>query len=608
MNLMKTRLIPVLLALALIFSLAGCGASSAPSAPAEITSSPSSVQEAPASSEAASPVDSGPAEESADDGVIRATEEELDLSVRHAEGMNGMVASASPIASKVGVTILERGGNAVDAAVAVAYALGMVESNASGVGGDGYMLVYDANSGKSTFLDYKGEAPAAFTLEFLNEHRGVKGYKQTGYSAVVPGFVAGMEKANELFGTMSMAELLQPTIDYAEKGVPVTPFMAHVYVDYYKTLMKYPETEATFLNDGFPYNEGELFTNQNYANVLKRIAAEGKDAFYTGEIAQSIVDSLAEHDGVMTLQDLANFRVEVREPVSTTYRGYRVVSAPPGAGGAAVIEALNMAEHFDVHSMGHNTPETLHMWAEILKLSAVDRYHYIGDPDYTDPSGMYGITTKSYAADRVKLVNMERVLGKPKYGKVEEVDGAHTTHVSIIDQWGNMVAMTNTVSDFFGCGITVKGCGFFMNNGSFNFSSVYKANQPRPGQKVRSSISPTLIFSPNGSPLATFGTPGGSRIPGTVTQIVSNIVDFGMDMQDAIDAPRIYQNYNDGLYIEGHMDPETTYTMKLKGHQVIERGKLDYFFGGVQGVKIDPETGELHGAADPRRDGKALGY
>ena len=280
MNLMKTRLIPVLLALALIFSLAGCGASSAPSAPAEITSSPSSVQEAPASSEAASPVDSGPAEESADDGVIRATEEELDLSVRHAEGMNGMVASASPIASKVGVTILERGGNAVDAAVAVAYALGMVESNASGVGGDGYMLVYDANSGKSTFLDYKGEAPAAFTLEFLNEHRGVKGYKQTGYSAVVPGFVAGMEKANELFGTMSMAELLQPTIDYAEKGVPVTPFMAHVYVDYYKTLMKYPETEATFLNDGFPYNEGELFTNQNYANVLKRIAAEGKDAFY----------------------------------------------------------------------------------------------------------------------------------------------------------------------------------------------------------------------------------------------------------------------------------------------------------------------------------------
>lgn len=205
--------------------------------------------------------------------------------------------------------------------------------------------------------------------------------------------------------------------------------------------------------------------------------------------------------------------------------------------------------------MGHNTPETLHMWAEILKLSAVDRYHYIGDPDYTDPSGMYGITTKSYAADRVKLVNMERVLGKPKYGKVEEVEGAHTTHVSIIDQWGNMVAMTNTVSDFFGCGITVKGCGFFMNNGSFNFSSVYKANQPRPGQKVRSSISPTLIFSPNGSPLATFGTPGGSRIPGTVTQIVSNIVDFGMDMQDAIDAPRIYQNYNDGLYIEGHMDP-----------------------------------------------------
>ncbi len=606
MNLARTRLLPILLTLLLILSVASCAgspaASSSAAAPSAVPAeSPTAVE--PASSSA--PVQPEPA----DDGVIHATAEEMDLSSRHAEGYNGMVASASPLASKVGITILERGGNAVDAAVGVAYALGMVEPNASGIGGDGYMLVYDAKNKKCTFLDYKGEAPAEFSVDFLNAHYNVEGKAFKGYAALVPGFVAGMEKANEMFGTMSMAELLQPTIDYAEKGVEVTPFMAHVYIDYYNVLRKHPETEATFLNDGFPYNAGDTFTNLNYAKVLRRIAAEGKDAFYKGEIAEAIVSSLAEDEGVMTLDDLANFKVVVREPVSTTYRGYKVVSAPPSAGGTAVIEALNMAEHFDVKSMGHNAPDTLHMWAEIFKLSAVDRYHYIGDPAYSkEPAGLSALTSKSYAAERVKLVNMDRVLGKVTYGKPLEEEGAHTTHVSIVDQWGNMVAMTNTVSDFFGNSITVKDCGFFVNNGAFNFSKTYSSNQPHPGQKVRSSISPTLLFNPDGSPLATLGTPGAARIPITVTQIVSNIIDFGMDMQDAIDAPRIFQNYNTGLSIEGHMDPLTVYTMKKKGHNVTERGKLDYFFGGVQGVKIDPATGELHGAADPRRDGKALGY
>lgn len=603
MNLARTRLLPILLALLLVLSMASCAGSPASSAVSSGAPPAESSQATPQAAQSSAP------EAPIDDGVIRATAEEMDLSIRHAEGYNGMVASASPLASKVGLTILERGGNAVDAAVGVAYALAMVEPNASGIGGDGYMLVYDAKSKKCTFLDYKGEAPAAFSLDFLLEHSDVQGKAFKGYAALVPGFVAGMEKANALFGTMPMAEILQPTIDYAEKGVEVTPFMAHVYVDYYNVLRKHAETEATFLNEGFPYNAGETFTNLNYAKVLRRIAAEGKDAFYKGEIAEAIVNSLAADEGVMTLEDLENFKVIVREPVSTTYRGYKVVSAPPGAGGTAVIEALNMAEHFDIRAMGHNMPDTLHMWAEIFKLAAADRYHYTGDPAYSKkPDDLAALTSKSYAAERVKKVNMERVLGKVTYGKPLEEEGAHTTHVSIVDKWGNMVAMTNTVSDFFGNSITVEGCGFFMNNGAFNFSKTYTSNQPHPGQKVRSSISPTLIFNPNGTPLATLGTPGAARIPITVTQIVSNVVDFGMDMQEAIDAPRIFQNYNTGLSIEGHMDPMTVYTMKKKGHDVAERGKLDYFFGGVQGVKIDPATGELHGAADPRRDGKALGY
>lgn len=604
------RLLPLLLALAMLLSAVGCSSKPSPApapapAPAVSSEQPAAAPQPEVKPEAKP--DPKPAPElAADDGRIPITEADLDLTVRSAEGKNGMVSSASPIASKVGATILERGGNAVDAAVAVAYTLGLVEPNASGLGGDGYMLVYEADTGKTTFLDYKGEAPADFTLDFLNKYRYTEDYKRKGFSAVVPGMVAGMEKANEMFGTMTMAELIQPAIDYAENGVVVTPFIASVYSDYYNHILENKEASRVFLNDGFAYMPGETFTNPDYAKTLRMIVEGGKEAFYSGPVAEAIEASLAEYEGFMTTDDLARFRVAVREPVSTTYRGHKVVSGAPGSGGAAVIEALNMAEHFDVASMGHNTPEALHMWAEILKLSAVDRYHYIGDPDFSDPTGMYAITGKAFAAERVKKVDMERVLGKPTWMDYKDIESAHTTHVSIIDKWGNMVAMTNTIGDLFGNGVVVKDYGFFMNNGSFNFSTAFKANYPAPGKKVRSSIAPSLIFDPDGSPLATLGTPGGSRIPGTVTQIISNIIDFDMTMQDAIDAPRIYQNYNDGLYIEGHMAPETVYEMKLRGHNVIERGKYDYFFGGVQGVKIDNDT--LNGAADPRRDGKAIGY
>ncbi len=604
------RLLPLLLALAMLISAVGCA--SAPASSPEPAPMPAASSEQPASSPQPEPVPEAkpePAPEPVvDDGRIPITDADLDLTVRNAEGKNGMVSSASPIASKVGAAILERGGNAVDAAVAVAYTLGLVEPNASGLGGDGYMLVYEADSGKTTFLDYKGEAPADFTLDFLSKYRYTDSYKRKGFSALVPGMVAGMEKANEMFGTMTMAELIQPAIDYAEKGVPVTPFIASVYSDYYNHLLENEEASRVFLNDGFTYMQGETFTNPDYAKTLRLIAEGGKDAFYTGPVAEAIVSSLAEYEGIMTVEDIERFRVAVREPVSTTYRGHKIVSGAPGSGGAAVIEALNMAEHFDVAATGHNTPETLHMWSEILKLSAADRYHYIGDPDFSDPTGMYAITGKAFAAERVKKVDMGRVLGKPTWQDYKDIESSHTTHVSIIDQWGNMVAMTNTIGDLFGNGVVVKDHGFFMNNGSFNFSTAYKANYPAPGKKVRSSICPSLIFNPDGTPLATLGTPGGSRIPGTVTQIISNIIDFGMTMQDAIDSPRIYQNYNDGLYIEGHMAPETVYEMKLRGHNVIERGKYDYFFGGVQGVKIDNDTGMLNGAADPRRDGKAFGY
>jgi gamma-glutamyltranspeptidase/glutathione hydrolase len=625
MSLLSSRLLALLLAIAIVLS--GCAdpmvaeagssvaSSSATGEPLSASSQEPAQSESadvPASSEAGAGVESEPepeaeAEAETEQTAASQAASEMDLSVREAFGANGMVATASPVASKIGLSVLQKGGNAVDAAVAVAYGLGMAEPNASGVGGDGFMLVYDAKTKKTTFIDYKCECPAALTLELYKSLSSAQA-KRTGISALVPGFVAGMEKANELFGTMSMEELIQPTIDFAEQGIEVTPFMATTYLDNYETLMLYPETSRIFLNDGFPYMNGEIFRNQDYADTLKLIVRDGAAGFYRGEIAQSIVDALAAEGGVMTLEDLANFTVRVTEPITTTYRGYTIMSCAPGSGGTAVLESLNMAENYDVQSMGHNSTELLHLWAEIFKLATVDRYSYVGDPLFADTDRMAALLNKGYAAERIKKISADRVLGKVTKGDVTDYEGADTTHVSIIDKDGNMVAMTNTVSDFFGCAITVQGRGFFMNNQTANLSKSYLVNQPAPGRKVRSSISPTFIFDAKGNPIATLGSPGAARIVTAVTQIVSNIVDFGMDIQTAINQPRIHQANTGNLYVEGHMDPDVIKGLKKIGHGVTVKGEMDFYFGGVQGVSRDPVTGLLHGAADPRRDGKALGY
>lgn len=598
-RLATSSLLSLLLALMMVLSLlSGCSGQQAQSLPAADSGTEVSQQEGAASSQ----------EEPFQypEGYITLSEEELDLSVRDAKGTGGVVTCANPYASKVGLETLKRGGNAVDAAVAVAYALGVVEPNASGIGGDGFMLVYDASTGKTTFLDYKGEAPAALTAEELASHDRTDRY--TGKTALIPGMVAGMSKANELFGTMSLKELLQPVIDYAEYGIVVTPRMAQVYMDSYEILNFHEESARVFLNDGFPYMEGELCKNPDIAQTLRLIAEKGPEVFYTGEIAKDLVESVQEAGGFMTMEDVAAYRVAVREPVSTTYRDYTVVTASPSSGGVIVLESLNMAEHFDIASMGHNTAETIHIWSEIFKRSLADRSPYIGDPDYVDATPALNLALKSYAKDRVREVDKNHVsLGALK-GQPAGYEGQHTTHVSIIDKDGNMVAMTNTLSEYFGCTVTVKGRGFVLNNLASNFSPTTGAiNAPAPNKKVRSTISPLFLIDPNGNPVATMGTPGASRILTTMAQLVSNVVDFGMDMQTAINQPRIYQNYDGELQIEGGIDITVVNALEVQGHIVNYRGKNDAFFGGAHGVMILPD-GTYHGGADPRRDGKALAY
>jgi gamma-glutamyltranspeptidase/glutathione hydrolase len=542
---------------------------------------------------------------------IRFSDEEMDLSVRNATGANGVVTSASPLSSKVGLTILERGGNAVDAAVAVAIALGMVEPNASGLGGDGYMLVYEAASGKTTFLDYKGAAPAAFTLDYYKTLGTADRHK--GPAVLVPGAVAGLYKANELFGTMSFAELIQPTIDYATYGIPVTQHMADVYMDSYTLLNGFPETARIYLHDGFPYLQGETYANPDFAQTLKLIAEQGPDAFYKGEIAEDLVRSVKDAGGVLTMEDMANYQVSIRPVISTTYRGYKVVTTSPESGGIGVLEALNIAELYDVAAMGHNSADSLHMWAEIFKIMQSDRRAYVGDPDFTDVRPALGLAKKAYASKRAKDIDMTTAAlgalpGTPASANYDS-EGQHTTHVSIIDKDGNMVAMTNTLSTYFGSTVTVYDRGFILNNLSFNFSlaSPNGRNAPEPNKKVRSSISPLLIFSPEGKPFATIGTPGAGRIPTTMSQIVSNLVDFHMDVQDAINQPRIFQDSDGALSVEGGISEDVLKELQRRGHILELHTAHDMFFGGVQGVLRLPDN-TMEGGADPRRDGKALAY
>jgi len=550
-------------------------------------------------------------EQSLPAGYIRLSCDEMSLSALNAKGRNGVVSTASPLSSKIGLEILKRGGNAVDAAVAIAVALSVIEPNASGLGGDGYMMVYDASTKKSVFIDYAGAAPTGFTSEYYKALQDEAQFAGSG--VLVPGTIAGLYKANELYGSMSFAQLLQPAIDYAAFGFPVTKHMAAIYASNVSLIRNYPETARIFLKDGFPYAEGEIYKNPDFAQTLKLIAKDGPDAFYKGKIAEDIVSSVREAGGVMTMQDMANYSVSIREPVSTTYRGYNIVTCSPESCGVAILEALNMAETFDLSAMGHNSADALHMWAEIFKLIDIDRRKYIGDPAFVDEASRkaaLALATKEYASIRVKdIVSwLDSHYDAVKVIEGDDTEGQHTTHISIIDKDGNMVSMTNTLSDYFGSTVPVAGRGFVLNNLSFNFSKVsYPVNFPAPKKRARSTKCPTFIFRPNGDPYVTIGTPGAARIVTAIPQLISNIIDFDMNIQEAIIKPRIHQEREGNLFVEGGISADTHNELRSLGHTIQTRRTLDYFFGGAQAACILAD-GSLEGGADPRRDGKSLAY
>ena len=538
-------------------------------------------------------------------------EAEVDLK-RDALGEKGMVAAATPQASEIGVEILKKGGNAVDAAVAVGFALGVLEPNASGLGGGGFMMIHLAKTNKTVFLDFREKAPQKAKADMYelggNDLPLNNANKLGALSVAVPGEVAGLLTALGQYGVMSRQEVMAPAIKRAKQGVKVTPVMAGLMTKYYDTLLSCPSTASIYLDEELPKMPGDTIKNPDLAKTLELISQKGRDAFYKGPLAQKIVKFMKKQGGIISLEDLADYRVRQRQPVKGTYRGYEILSAaPPSSGGTHVIELLNIMENSDLKKMGPDNPLTWHLWAEAMKLVYADRARYSGDADFAKVP-LNGLLSKAYAGELFKRIDRKKTAGKPEPGDPWKYESASTTHYSVMDSQGNMVAVTKTLNFFFGSGLTVPGTGILLNDEMADFDfKPGQANSIAPGKRPLSSMSPTLILK-DGKSVACLGSPGGKRIITTVALIISNLLDHGMDLQAAINAPRICQYHQGPLKFEKRLPKDVQEKLRQMGHELEEKGAYDLYFGGAQGVSFDRKAAGLHGAADPRRDGRALGF
>nr|WP_314994555.1 gamma-glutamyltransferase [uncultured Treponema sp.] len=530
---------------------------------------------------------------------------------RGATGKVGVVSTSKVEASRIGAEILRKGGNAIDAAVAAGFALGVVEPNSSGLGGGGFMLIRIAKTGETVFIDFRERAPQKSSPEMWTvgaDGKVVGNQKlEGGKAAAVPGEVAGLLYALENYGTMSREQVIRPAANLAKNGFYVTPTLSNDMKSQFDKLEKYPESAKVFLNqEGLPYEVDDLFTNPDMAKTLDIIIKNGKDGFYKGEVAEAIVKTLNKYDGLYTMEDLANYKPLVRQPVKGTYRGYEIISSPsPSSGGAIVIEILNILENFDIGSLKVNSPEYLHLFSEAYKLAYADRAKYMGDSDYT-PVPMKGFVSKKYAKEIAKDIDL-KVSHDSKAHDPWLYESEDTTHYSIADKEGNMVAITKTVNGLFGNSVVVDGYGFVMNNEMDDF--VLGAGHPNsvaPSKTPLSSMSPTIVLK-DGKPFMVLGSPGATKIISTVSQVISRVIDHKMGMQDAIDAARLWDNTSNKINVETRIPDETLKRLEAMGHKTNKTSEWDRGMGSVQGVLYKAD-GTLEGGADPRRDGKALGF
>lgn len=532
------------------------------------------------------------------------------VAARHA-----MVVSSEPFASEAGLEILRAGGNAVDAAVAVGFALAVTHPEAGNIGGGGFMLVRLAG-GESVVVDYREEAPAGASRDMYLDSAGrlVPGASTEGaLAAGVPGTVAGLALAHKKYGKLPWRRVLAPAIRLAQ-GFPVSYELSQSLRASSKQLERFSESRRIFLRDGRSYEPGEIFRQPELARTLQQIARGGPAAFYHGRIARAIVATMQKHQGLIELSDLEQYQVKIRQPLRGSFRGFGILTAPPpSSGGVGLIEMLNVLEPLDLGRP--NSYESIHLIAETMRRAYADRAAYLGDADFVSVP-VRGLTSRAYAAKLREEIMSAKAEVAVQAGRPADFEATQTTHFSVVDADGNAVANTYTLNGGYGSYVTVQGAGFLLNNEMDDFAA--KAGEPNmfgliqgeanvigPRKRPLSSMTPTLVVQ-DGKVRLVLGSPGGGTIINTVLQVLLNVLVYGMDIRQAVTAPRFHHQWMPDQLVMEHwgFSADTVHKLEEAGYKLEHRERM----GACEAIEIDPATGWRFGAADPRAAGKAVGY
>lgn len=531
-------------------------------------------------------------------------------------GKKGMVVAAHPLAAKAGLQVLRDGGNAVDAAVATAFALNAAEPFASGIGGGGFMVIYLAEKDTVTVINYREKAPSkASPKMFMEEGKTNRALKRTSGLAVgVPGALAGWALALDKYGTKPLSDVIRGGIKIAEEGYSISKTFSKINKDEYEKILQNAGEESCYLNNGFPYEPGDRFRNPELAGFFKTLASNGIDEFYKGETAQKIINAVKEKDGIMTLEDLARYKPVETKPVRGSYKGFSFFSAPPPcSGGLHIIQLLNIIENWPIKNWGANSAEYVHHFSEAFRFVFADRAQYLGDPEFIEIP-VENLISKKYAAGIAAKIKPDKSQGSYPFGIFENSQKTtdNTTHLCVIDKDKNIVSLTQSINHFFGSGIVPEKTGFLLNNHMDDFSSDPESpNAPRANRRPVSSMGPLIMFKDN-KPFLILGSPGGTRIFPSLTQIIVNIIDFKMSIDEAIEAPRFFSYSTGGkarpIFMESRILQTTVKALEKMGHEVSLREAFDKYFGGAQGILLPSGKKVILGGADSRRDGFGAGY
>ncbi|MGA9767799.1 MAG: gamma-glutamyltransferase [Blastocatellia bacterium] len=534
---------------------------------------------------------------------------------------NGMVASTSPIASRVGAEIMQKGGNAIDAGVAVGLALAAVWPSAGNLGGGGFMMIRRAD-GNTEIIDYRERAPLSANRDMYLDQQGnvIKDASTVGYKAAgVPGTISGLALALERHGKLKWSDVIEPARRLAAEGFDVSYHVSRSLRSSSELLSKFPESKRIFLRDGKNYEEGEKFVQPELAAVFARLQAKGPREFYEGETARMIAEDMKANGGLITAQDLKEYEPTIRKPIRGTYRGYEILTMPPpSSGGIALLEMLNMLEGFNIAELGQGSSDAIHLMVEIERRAFADRAAYLGDTDFVSVP-VSGLLSRDYAANLAKSIKPDRATpsAEIREGNPVGYESPETTHFTVVDAEGNVVSNTYTLNNSFGCGATARGTGILLNNEMDDFTSkpgvpnAYgllqsENNSIAPRKRPLSAMTPTIVLK-DGKLYFAVGSPGGPTIINTVFQVIVNVIDFGMNLQQAIDAPRFHHQWMpDHIRWEPFgLNRDTRAALEKRGHSLAEKPG---YMGDAEGIMIDPQSNMRLGARDPRLGGAAIGY